>query len=316
MYALSLSSFSSRLVAALCGLFLVTDSLSVIRAAEASLPRTVAPGAELVAAHVAPQVFFEGPSWDPHTQSLLFTAFTADNQQILRLSPAGEVSLWLDQTEGVNGTYLSTDGRLLGSQAFGHRVMSYGIGPDGPTESLALVEDATLNQPNDICQTPNGDIYFTDPDFDRREKSAVYVLQPGGTPRCVIDDMPVPNGVIAANDGRTLYVGDSHLRLWRAYPIQADGGVGEGSVFFNPETENMAEPDGMSIDEEGNLYLSGRGGVWVASPQGECLGLIPVPEFCSNVTFGGADGQTLYLTCQDKLYSLQMTVRGGQFAAE
>ena len=70
----------------------------------------------------------------------------------------------------------------------------------------------------------------------------------------------------------------------------------------------------MSIDEQGNLYFSGRGGVWVATPVGKSLGFIPVPEFCSNVTFGGADGRTLYLTCDKKVYSLAMNVRGGQFA--
>ena len=125
--------------------------------------------------------------------------------------------------------------------------------------------------------------------------------------------MPLPNGVIASNDGKTLYVGDSHEKLWRSFPIKANGTVGEGKVFFNPETKRQDSPDGMSIDAEGNLYLSGRGGVWVASPQGKSLGLIPVPVFCSNVTFGGADGKTLFLTCSNKVYSLKMNVKGAQF---
>lgn len=84
-------------------------------------------------------------------------------------------------------------------------------------------------------------------------------------------------------------------------------------VFFDPSNEDRREPDGMSIDEQGNVYLSGRGGVWVVGPDGKALGLIPIVEFCANVTFGGDDGKTLYMTCQDKLYSLQMKVRGGQF---
>jgi gluconolactonase len=91
------------------------------------------------------------------------------------------------------------------------------------------------------------------------------------------------------------------------------GTVGPGAVFFDPATDNRASPDGMSIDEQGNLYFSGRGGVWVASPEGKSLGFIPVPEFCSNVTFGGADGRVLYLTCDKKVYALAMKVRGGQF---
>ncbi|MCA9018612.1 MAG: SMP-30/gluconolactonase/LRE family protein, partial [Planctomycetaceae bacterium] len=114
-------------------------------------------------------------------------------------------------------------------------------------------------------------------------------------------------------DGKTLYVGDSHEKLWRSFPILEDGTVGEGRVFFDPATSRKDSPDGMSIDADGNLYLSGRGGVWVASPEGKSLGLISVPEFCSNVTFGGVDGKTLYFTCSNKVYSLKMKVKGGQF---
>ena len=294
------------LLPALC-LFAVS-----VQAAEPGLPATVADGAKLVEEY-ADERFFEGPTWDPRGKKLYFTAFGKDNQQILRLDARGKASVWLDKTQGVNGTCLSREGRLLGAQAYGHRVMSYAFGPDGPADAKALYHDDTLNQPNDVCQTPNGDIYFTDPDFRQRKTSAVYRLSPAGKATKIIDDMPVPNGVIASNDGRTLYVGDSHERLWRSYPIQDDGTVGPGKVFFNPQTENRNEPDGMSIDEQGNLYLSGRGGVWVASPEGKPLGLIAIPEFCSNVTFGGEQGNILYMTCSKKLYSLAMKVRGGQF---
>src|SRR5262245_26592074 len=122
--------------------------------------------------------------------------------------------------------------------------------------------------------------------------------------------MPLPNGLKVSPDGKTLYVSDSHLRHWKAYPIKEDGGVGAGKVFFEPQTDNKNEPDGLAVDEQGNLYFTGRGGVWVVSPDGKALGLIAVPEFVSNVTFGGADGKTLYLTCSKKVYGLQMKVRG------
>jgi gluconolactonase len=75
----------------------------------------------------------------------------------------------------------------------------------------------------------------------------------------------------------------------------------------------MNDPDGMCADINGNLYFAMRGGIWVVSPEGKSLGLIPVPEFCSNVTFGGADGKTLYITCDRKVYSLSMKVKGAQF---
>lgn len=285
--------------------------------AEPPVPATVAEGAKLVSIY-HDERFFEGPAWDPASKKLYFTAFSNDSQQVLRLDQPGKISVWLDKSEGVNGTYLGNDGRLLGAQAFGHRLMSFGIGENGPVDPKPLAADASFNQPNDVAQAPNGAVYFTDPDFPKRERSAVYHLAPGTTEtagkyRKIIHDMPTPNGLIVSNDGRVLYVGDSYLKLWRAYPIQQDGSVGPGYVFFDPPTERKDDPDGMSIDERGNLYLSGRGGVWVADRFGNSLGLIAVPEFCSNVTFGGDDGKTLFLTCAKQVYSLAMNVRGGQY---
>jgi sugar lactone lactonase YvrE len=187
-------------------------------AAEPPLPGTVAEGATLVEVF-ADDCFFEGPTWDQAGGKLYFTAFYPDKTRILRLDSPGTAAVWMDQTQGVNGTWLSLDGRLLGAQAFGHRLVSYGFGADGPTDPETLLYAPGLNQPNDVCQTPNGDIYFTDPDFDGQKKSAVFRYRASGEVTKVIDDMPVPNGVIASLDGRTLYVGDSHLVLWRAYPI-------------------------------------------------------------------------------------------------
>ena len=295
-------------------MLMTLPGFTTARAADIPAPSTVAEGAELVAVYMAEKVFFEGPSWDPKTQKLYFTAFPNDKPtQILRLDGPQRIFVWLDKTDGVNGTYLSLDGRLLGAQAYGHRVVSYAIGPEGPSDTRVLVHDKSLFQPNDIAQSITGDIYYTDPDFNKRERSAVYHLAPDGKITRIIQDMAVPNGLKVSNDGHTLYVGDSHFKNWRAYPILEDGSVGPGWVFFDPQTERRDDPDGMSIDEQGNLYLSGRGGVWVCDKFGRSLGLIPVPEFCSNVTFGGADGKTLYLTCAGKVYSLQMKVRGGQF---
>ena len=283
--------------------------------AETPVPETVAPGAKLTEVYVDETIFFEGPTWDPKGQKLYFTAFHPQqkNQQILKLGPDKTASVWLNQSQGINGTYLLNNGNLVGAQAYGHRVMQYDFGPNGPETHLTVIGSDLWNQPNDICQTPNGDLYFTDPDFNNRQTSAVFRFSAGGELTKIISDMPVPNGLITSRNGKTLYVGDSHLLLWRSYPIDSEGKVGPGQTFFDPDTENRDSPDGMSIDERGNLYFSGRGGVWVVNPSGKSLGLIAIPEFCSNVTFGGTHGRTLYLTCSGKLYSLKMAVRGGQF---
>lgn len=283
------------------------------KADEKGLPEPVEAGAKLVEEYKA-ELFFEGPTWDPKGKRVYFTAWGKDGQQVLRLDGRGQATVWMPKSRGINGTYLARDGRLLGAQVFSHRVLSLAFGEDGPADEKVLFEDKTLNQPNDVCEAPNGNIYFTDPDFDKRKTSAVYVLYPGGKAKRVVTDMPVPNGLKTSRDGKTLYVSDSHEMLWRSYPIHADGTVGPGKVFFNPEGAPKKEPDGLCLDEQGTLYLTGRGGVWVVRPDGKALGLIPVPEFCSNATFGGADGKTLYLTCDKKVYSLRMKVRGESFA--
>ena len=268
----------------------------------------VAPGAELVELHAADR-FFEGPVWSPGEQKLYFTAFGPGNQQILRLAAPGEVHIWLDQTEGINGMYRARDGRLLAAQAYGQHLLALAPGGPRPARIATLAADERWNQPNDVCEAPNGDIYFSDPDFKQRATSAVYRLTRAGVVERVVNDMAIPNGLITSLDGRTLYVADSFEKHWRAYSIGADGRIGPGRVFFDPDTPNRADPDGMTIDADGNLYLTGRGGVWVVDPSGEQIAFIAVPEFVSNVTLGGADGRTLFLTCKGKVYSLRVVTR-------
>lgn len=269
-----------------------------------------ADGAELVEVYTADR-FFEGPSWSRDDGKLYFTSFGKDSQQVLRLERPGAVSVWLDRSEGVNGTFRAQDGRLLAAQTYGHRVLSLRLGGEQAADVRVLAADAGWNQPNDICQTPQGFIFTTDPDFRTRTKSRVLRVNGDGTVTPVIDDMQIPNGIVSSLDGCTLYVSDSHTKHWREYPILPDGAVGPGRVFFDPDTPDRADPDGMTIDAEGNLYCTGRGGVWVVQPDGSLREFIAVPEFVSNVTFGGADGRTLYLTCKGKVYALAMRVRAG-----
>lgn len=278
-------------------------------------PETVAEGAALELVYEEAKQFFEGPTWSPKENKLYFTAFGPQKAaRILRLEAKGQAQVWLAASEGVNGTWPAKDGRMLGAQAYGHRVLSFALGKAAPEDTVVLYANPELHQPNDICQTADGRIYFSDPDFKKKESSAVYLLRTDGTVHKIVTDMAITNGLITSLDGKTLYVADSHKKHWRSYPLKEDGTAGEGKLFFEPKTENTKDPDGMSIDERGNLYFTGRGGVWAVSPEGAGLGFIPVPEFVSNVTFGGADGRTLYFTCSAKVYALAMHVRGGAWS--
>ena len=170
-----------------------------------------------------------------------------------------------------------------------------------------------MKQPNDLCQTARGDIYFSDPDWGTPANSGVYRRDLAGVVTKVISDMGAPNGLIGSNDGAKLYVADSTAKHIRSYPVNpADGTVGAGSLFFDASSGSGSDPDGLTIDALGNVYMAGLGGVWVISPAGVQIEMISVPETASNVTFGGPDNKTLFITCQDKVYSLLMQVAGGR----
>jgi gluconolactonase len=275
----------------------------------------LAPGAKPVEVY-SEKMWFEGPTWDKATRKLYFTAyFKKDKQvntQILRLDEPGKVTVWMDHTKDINGTCLGQDGRLYGAQNDTHSIVSMKIGKDGPEDFKVVYENQKLNQPNDVRQAANGDLYFTDPEF-KTHKSAVYHLTLDGKATQILTDMPAPNGISISLDGKTLYVSDSFQRLWRSYPINADGTVGAGKDFFKPENAEKKDPDGMTIDEQGNLYCTGCGGLWIVSPEGKQLDFIAFTETTSNCCFGGEDGKTLFITCGNKVYSLQMAVRGALF---
>lgn len=289
------------------------------KAPEAAAAKT-APAVSMIADEAKPEIvyeakaFFEGPAWDKASGKLFFTAFGKENgkafQRIMRLEDNGKATLWMDNSGGVNGMFMADDGRLLGAQHMKHKVLSMAIGDKEPAEIKILAEDDNWMQPNDICQASNGNIYFTDPDFKQRKKSKVYLLKPDGKVTPIISDMAVPNGVILSPDGKTLYVSDSFKNHWRAYPVLPDGTVGPGKLFFQPDTKNTNSPDGMTVDEKGNLYLTGRGGIWIVAPDGKLLQFIEFKEFCSNCAFGGEDNKTLFITASGKVFALKMKNRG------
>lgn len=315
----------------LCAAVMAAFSMSGLRMARAQespsfpLPSTVADGAQLQTLYEENGRFFEGPVWDSKTGKLLFTAHANKTSpfQILRLDQPGDnarpgkASLWMNETKGINGMTLSRDGRLLGAQgqAKPPAILSMTIGANGP-ENVYVVAAASPANPmvetNDLSEDPRGGLYFTAPDFRNKTESAVFYRMPDGKITRVIANLKLPNGVEVSNDGKTLFVSDSFEKRVYSYPIKDDGSLqlGQVRVFFDPPTPNMADPDGMTTDADGNLYFTMRGGVWVVSPEGKSLGLIPVKEFCSNVSFGGVDGKTLFMTCTNKIYSLSMKARG------
>ena len=280
----------------------------------------VVPGATLQQVYSASGIGFEGPSWDPVSGKLYFSKRTAP-MQTLRLDSPGNASVWNSNSNSGNGTLLSLDGRLLVAEENPPKIVSYRIGPNGPQD--ANVRATPSAPPNDLTQLANGRIYFTCPVWSiPPTNQGIYRLDTNGTVTLVNSALNQPNGIVASNDGTKLYVGESSSsdltkKRWWVFPINANGSLGTGTVFFKPTSPpGTNDPDGMTIDERGNLYFTGLGGVWIVSPAGVQLDMIPVPQACSNIEFGGSEGKTLYITCQDKVYSLAMQVRGGGHGGE
>lgn len=289
-------------ISILCGQDTKVDGTKTV------LPTTVKKGAELVEIFSS-NSFFEAPVWDHKHQQLYFTGYRDKYDRLKKFIKIGE-AIDVDDTKGVGGTFLGIDGKLLAVNCIVPEVLSYELTKDGPINKKILATDKAWLNPNDICQLKNGSIYFTDPDFKKKKSSGVYHLSTKGLVTKVISTMVVPNGIIASKDDKTLYVGDSHLKEWRSFQILEDGKLNDGKVFFKPETINKKSPDGMTIDEKGNLYFAGLGGVWVVTPAGNAIGYIMVKEFCSNVAFGGKEFNELYITCAKKVYRLDMNIKG------
>lgn len=291
----------------ICALSLTLTFTSAACATENEPPlQLTAPDAQLTELYTAP-IFFEGPAWDPCTAKLYFCAVTS--RQILRLDEPGQVTPWQDPAPLPIGIFLSKSGRFLIAEGNTHTISSCHIGPNGPQDRQVLAQNPQWNQPNDLCQTAAGHIYITDPQWaGDHSSSGVYHLDPNGNLTKIIDNLITPNGIITSPDDSTLYVSDSNGKCWYSYPILPDGNVGPRSVFFDPGPTDTPEndlPDGMTIDQQGNLYLTGLGGLRIVNPQGNLIQFIPIPEKATNACIN-LNNQTLFITCSTKIYSIQL----------
>ena len=175
----------------------------------------------------------------------------------------------------------------------------------------------TLNSPNDLQYKSDGSLYFTDPPYGLPQPEAkeldvngVYRLTPDGT-LTLLADQPGPNGIAFSPDESRLYVADSTRGVWVVYDVAEDGTLGEGADLLDSSgVEGDGAADGLKVDELGNLWATGPGGVWIISPDGRHLGTIRPTEVPANVAFGDADGRTLYMTARTGLYRIRVTVAG------
>jgi len=254
--------------------------------------------------------FTEGPAVDS-AGNVFFT--DQPNDRILEWSIEGRLSTFMQPGGRANGLYFDSKGNLLACADENNQLWS--IEPS--RKVTVLVKDyqgKLLNGPNDLWVAPDDGIYFTDPLYKRpywkrgtmeQDGQHVYYLSPDHMRLIrVADDLKQPNGIIGTPDGRTLYVADIGAGRTYAYEIQKDGTLANKRLFCELGS------DGMTIDEEGNVYLTGKG-VTVFDRTGKEITHIDVNEpWTANVCFGGKDRRTLFITASTGLYAIRTRVKG------
>lgn len=255
-------------------------------------------------------LFTEGPTADV-AGNVFFT--DQPNDRILRWSIDGKLSTFMQPSGRSNGMFFDRKGNLISCADENNQLWS--IDPSGKVTVLVKEYNGKLlNGPNDVWERPDGGLYITDPYYKRsywkrgpaeQDGQHVYFLSPDRAKLTrVTEDLKQPNGITGTPDGKTLYVSDIGAGRTYAYDIQADGALGNKRLFCEMGS------DGMTIDSEGNLYLTGRG-VTVFDRTGKRIENIPVDEsWTANVSFGGNDRQTLFITATKGFYSVRMRVKG------
>lgn len=254
--------------------------------------------------------FTEGPAAD-RNGNVFFT--DQPNNRIWRYGTNGNLAIFMEPAGRANGLYFDQHGYLIACADQKYEL--WRIGMDRKVEKLAVnYRDSLFNGPNDVWVSPTGTIYFTDPYYQRNywgrtapdlAAEALYMHRDGRVTR-LDDQFKRPNGIIGTPDGKFLYVADIGDNKTYRYTIGRDGSVTDRQVFAQQGS------DGMTIDEKGNVYLTGKG-IHVYSPTGEKIEQIDVPaNWTANVCFGGPNRDLLFITASDKVFTLQMAVKGAR----
>jgi gluconolactonase len=287
----------------------------------------------------------EGPVWIL-AGYLMFAEITSNS--IRKMTPDGKVSIFLQPSgykgtapyggkePGSNGMTLDRRGRLT---VAGHAQRDVwrleSLNPKAQVTVLAdSYEGNKLNSPNDLVYKSDGSLYFTDPPYGlptqgdgdpikELQVNGVYRIpkafdqKPGAPPargqlQLVVKDLPRPNGIAFSPDEKYLYVDNTQpKKLWMRYEVEKNGLLSHGKVFYDATSDTRpGGPDGMKVDQTGNVYSTGPGGIWIFSPEGKALGVILTPETASNVTWGGVDRKTLYITASSSIYRVVLKVPG------
>jgi gluconolactonase len=288
-------------------------SLVTVNVSMAADTNIIAPGAKLEKLS-GEFKFAEGATCDKEG-NVFFT--DQPNDRIMKWSVDGKLTEFLKPAGRANGMYFTHDGNLLACAD--EKTELWLISPDGKHTVLQHeFEGKALNGPNDVWERPDGGLYITDPFYKRdwwnynkapQGTQQVYYIGPfHKLIRRVTTDLVQPNGIVGTPDGKTLFVSDIGANKTYAYQIHPDGALAGKRLVCEKGS------DGMTIDTDGNLYLTGRG-VFVFDKDGKQIEHIDVPEnWVGNLCFGGKDKQTLFIAASKGFYSIRLNTKGANAA--
>ncbi len=264
-------------------------------------------------------LFTEGPLWHPRGHYLLWSDMPGDH--LRRWSATEGVTTFRQPCNQSNGLTWDRHGRLLACEHASSRVTR--TAEDGRIDPIAThYHGKALNSPNDIVCALDGSLYFTDPVYGRMEYYGQKrdceldfrgLYRVGTDPRepvLLARDFGQPNGLCFSLDERRLFVNDTERKHIRVFDVSASGSVTGGDVWAETTGPGDGAPDGMKIDSAGNVYCCGPGGIHVFDTAGACLGVIHVPEYVANMTWGDADCRSLYITASTSVYRIRTVVPG------
>ena len=256
--------------------------------------------------------FTEGPACDADG-NIYFT--DQPNDRIMKYTTDGKFETFMQPAGRSNGLCFDAKGNLIACADEKNELWSIDIKTKKATVLVKDYQGKLLNAPNDVWVHPNQGIYFSDPMYKRdywkrgpqeQDGHHVYYLSSDHkTLMRVTTDLTQPNGIIGTPDGKMLYVSDINAKKTYSYSINADGTLGDKKLFCE------AGSDGMTIDNEGNIYITNASGVTSFDKTGKQIENIKIPEkWTANVCFGGKDGHTLFITASKGAYAIKMRVKG------
>ncbi len=279
-------------------------------------------------------IWAEGPVWDKQGNFLIFSdaprnsafKWSTKEGKTLFLKPSGYTGTapFTGREPGSNGLTFDSQNHLTMCQHGDRRIVR--LDPGNKFTTLAdRYNGKRFNSPNDLVFKSNGDLYFTDPPYGLPKTfndpgrelpfAGVYRVSKDGKVTLLTDEDRAPNGIAFSPDEKTLYVDDSEMKRWMAYPVQTDGTLGKGRVFYDAAEFAKGKPgapDGMKVDVHGNIWSAGPGGLVVFAPDGTMIGRFDLGQPTGNCAWG-EDGSTLFITSNHNLYRIRLNTKGTGF---